>query len=125
MVNTMVYTLDPVLSTLLPSTGIVSLLNLNLLANASLHSGLPSCKELLTDLSSLTVITPTDQSGVILVITALPIIFALLSIFNRVYIQLQLRHAFEANGALVSIAMVRINGANSLELELTLSRYSR
>ncbi|CZT10359.1 uncharacterized protein RAG0_14848 [Rhynchosporium agropyri] len=47
----------------------------------------------------LTIITSTDQSGVILIVTALGLAFAIVSIFIRIYIQFGLRTA--ADGAAV------------------------
>lgn len=56
----------------------------------------------------LSVITPTDQGGVVLIVTALGMIFALISIIIRVYIRLQLRNAFARDDVVVSVAMVGI-----------------
>lgn len=73
----------------------------------------------------LTVISPTNQGGVVLIITALGMVFALVSILIRLYIRLQIRHAYERDDTAVAIAMVGIYGGNSVELELIVTRYSR
>lgn len=73
----------------------------------------------------LTVISPTDQGGVVLIITALGMVFALVSILIRLYIRLQIRHEYEHDDTAVAIAMVGIYCGGSLELELILTRYSR
>ncbi|KFY95000.1 hypothetical protein V498_03592 [Pseudogymnoascus sp. VKM F-4517 (FW-2822)] len=54
----------------------------------------------------LTVISPTDQGGVVLIITALGMVFALVSILIRLYIRLQIRHTYERDDTAVAIAMV-------------------
>ncbi|KFZ03048.1 hypothetical protein V502_11277 [Pseudogymnoascus sp. VKM F-4520 (FW-2644)] len=54
----------------------------------------------------LTVISPTNQGGVILIITALGMVFALVSILIRLYIRLQIRHSYERDDTAVAIAMV-------------------
>ena len=69
----------------------------------------------------LTVISPTDQGGVVLIVTALGMIFAIVSILIRMYIRLQLRHIFEHDDSVVMIAMVGRYYANSLELELIIT----
>lgn len=73
----------------------------------------------------LTVISSTDQGGVVLIITALGMVFALVSILIRLYIRLQIRHTYEHDDTAVAIAMVGIYCGSSLELELILTRYSR
>lgn len=73
----------------------------------------------------LTVISPTNQGGVVLIITALGMVFALVSILIRLYIRLQIRHAYERDDTAVAIAMVGIYGGNGLGLELIVTRYSR
>ncbi|KFY38630.1 hypothetical protein V494_04294 [Pseudogymnoascus sp. VKM F-4513 (FW-928)] len=54
----------------------------------------------------LTVISPTNQSGVLLIVTALGLVFALVSILIRLYIRLQIRHAYERDDTAVAVAMV-------------------
>ncbi|KFY14329.1 hypothetical protein V491_06094 [Pseudogymnoascus sp. VKM F-3775] len=54
----------------------------------------------------LTVISPTNQGGVVLIITALGMVFAFVSILIRLYIRLQIRHAFQRDDIAVAIAMV-------------------
>lgn len=73
----------------------------------------------------LTVISPTNQGGVVLIITALGMVFALVSILIRLYIRLQIRHAYERDDAAVAVAMVGKYGSDSLESELIVIRYSR
>jgi hypothetical protein len=71
------------------------------------------------------VISPTNQGGVVLIITALCMVFALVSILIRLHIRLQIRHAYERDDSAVAIAMVGIHGDNNLELELIVTSYSR
>ena len=57
----------------------------------------------------LTAITPTNQSGVVLIGTALALIFSLVSLLIRLYIRLQLRYQFSCDdaasvGAVVSLS---------------------
>ncbi|OBT57700.1 hypothetical protein VE04_01952 [Pseudogymnoascus sp. 24MN13] len=54
----------------------------------------------------LTVISPTNQGGVILIITVLAMVFALVSILIRLYIRLQIRHAYERDDTAIAVAMV-------------------
>ncbi|KFY42604.1 hypothetical protein V495_04422 [Pseudogymnoascus sp. VKM F-4514 (FW-929)] len=54
----------------------------------------------------LAVISPTNQGGVVLIITALCMVFALVSILIRLYIRLQIRHAYERDDSAVAIAML-------------------
>lgn len=74
----------------------------------------------------LSVITPTDHSGIVLIVTILGIIFALISIIIRVYIRLQRRNAFARDDVAATIAMVSICIWNIcyFKLELTITRYS-
>lgn len=57
-------------------------------------------------LPPLSVITPTDQGGVILIVTALCMIFSLISILIRVYVRLQLRHTIMRDDVMVSASMI-------------------
>lgn len=54
----------------------------------------------------LEVITATDQGGVILIATALGIIFAIISLLIRVYLQLEIRHQISRDDVAVLLAMV-------------------
>jgi hypothetical protein len=73
----------------------------------------------------LTVISPTNQGGVILIITALGMVFALVSILIRLYIRLQIRHAYERDDTAIAVAMVGVSGGKILELKLIVTRYFR
>jgi hypothetical protein len=59
----------------------------------------------------ISIITATDQSGVVLIATALALTIALISLLMRVYMQLQIRHQyasddFIAMGSMVSNGML-------------------
>lgn len=73
----------------------------------------------------LTVISPTNQGGVILIITALGMVFALVSILIRLYIRLQIHHAYERDDTAIAVAMVGVSGGKRLELKLIVTRYFR
>lgn len=55
----------------------------------------------------LTVITATDQSGVIIIATALALTFALISILLRLFIRKDFQHRFEKDDLLAIISIVR------------------
>lgn len=65
----------------------------------------------------LEVITATDQSGVILIVTALGLIFAIISLLIRIYLQYEIRHQISRDDAAVLLAMV------GHKLKSTSSRY--
>ena len=53
------------------------------------------------------VITPLDQAGVLYIVTALALIFALLSIIIRVYVRYEFSHSFGADDVSCGVAFVR------------------
>ena len=55
----------------------------------------------------LTVITSTDQSGIVLIATALGLSFAIISLIIRIYIRLEFRHQFSRDDVVCALAMVR------------------
>lgn len=55
----------------------------------------------------LTVITPTDHGGLVLIATALGLAFALISLLIRVFIRLEFQHQFALDDILAGLAMVR------------------
>jgi hypothetical protein len=55
----------------------------------------------------LTVITPTDQRGVVLIATALSLSFTLISLLIRLFIRLEFRQRFARDDLLVALAAVR------------------
>jgi hypothetical protein len=57
----------------------------------------------------IAVITATDQSGVVLIATALALSIALVSLLMRVYMQLQIRHQFSHDDFITMASMVSIN----------------
>lgn len=61
----------------------------------------------------LSVITPTDQSGIVLIGTALALIFALLSMLIRGFVRLQFRHEFARDDVVAVCAMVRLSRRES------------
>jgi len=54
----------------------------------------------------LSIITSTDQSGVLLIVASLALIFALISMLIRIYLQLEVRHKVEPDDYAVFAAMV-------------------
>lgn len=54
----------------------------------------------------LTVITATDQSGIVLIATALGLSFAIISFIIRIYIRLEFRHQFSRDDVVCAFAMV-------------------
>jgi hypothetical protein len=54
----------------------------------------------------LTVITPTDQGGIVIIATALALIFALISVLLRVFVRVEFRNRFFGDdvAALLSMA---------------------
>ncbi|KUJ14945.1 uncharacterized protein LY89DRAFT_649533 [Mollisia scopiformis] len=61
----------------------------------------------------LEVLTATDQSGVILIAAALGLIFAIISLLIRVYLQLEVRHHVARDDAAVLLAMLVFVGQSS------------
>jgi len=56
----------------------------------------------------LTVITPTDQGGILYIATALALIFAFISILIRLFIRMEFRHSFSNDDIAALLAMVRL-----------------
>jgi hypothetical protein len=56
----------------------------------------------------LSVITATDQRGVVLIATALSLSFALISMLIRLFIRLEFRHRFARDDAVAVVAMVSL-----------------
>lgn len=58
----------------------------------------------------LTVITPTDQGGIVVIATALALIFALVSIVLRLFIRVEFRRRFFGDdvAALLSMASYQV-----------------
>ena len=54
----------------------------------------------------LTVVTATDQTGVVIIGTVLALIFAFISIFLRLFIRAQFRHEFARDDIAALVAMV-------------------
>ncbi len=54
----------------------------------------------------LAVITSTDQTGVLLIVTALGLAFALVFLLIRVYLQLEVRHSISYDDVTVGAAFV-------------------
>lgn len=54
----------------------------------------------------LTIITSTNQSGVVLIATALGLIFGLISLLIRMFIRLEFRTGFARDDILAAVAMV-------------------
>jgi len=54
----------------------------------------------------LTVITSTDQSGVVLIATSLGLGFAIISILLRIFIRLEFRNQIAKDDVLAFVAMV-------------------
>ena len=54
----------------------------------------------------LTIITSTDQSGVVLIATALALIFAIISILIRVFIRFEFRSDFARDDIVAAISLV-------------------
>ncbi len=57
----------------------------------------------------LTIITPTNQSGIVLIVTTLALTTALISILIRVYMQLKIRRQYSHDDFLALISMVSGN----------------
>jgi hypothetical protein len=55
---------------------------------------------------ALTVITSTDRSGIVLIATALGLIFAIISLLIRLFIRLEFRHQFARDDIAAALAMV-------------------
>lgn len=54
----------------------------------------------------LETITPTDQSGIIVIATALGLIFASISLLIRLYLQIEIRRKIGRDDVAVLLAMV-------------------
>lgn len=54
----------------------------------------------------LTVITPTDQGGVVIIATSLALIFALVSVLLRLFIRVEFRHRFFGDDVAALLSMV-------------------
>jgi hypothetical protein len=54
----------------------------------------------------LTIITSTNQSGVVLIATTLGLIFGLISLLIRIFIRLEFRTGFSRDDILAAVAMV-------------------
>lgn len=55
----------------------------------------------------LTIITSTDRSGLILIATALGLIFALVSLLIRAYVRYEFSRQFARDDAVLTVAVVR------------------
>lgn len=55
----------------------------------------------------LTIITPTDHSGLVLIATALGFVFALVSLLIRAYVRYEFSRQFARDDVLVTVAVVR------------------
>jgi hypothetical protein len=73
----------------------------------------------------LTVITSTDRSGIVLIATALGLIFAIISLLIRLFIRLEFRHQFARDDIAAALAMVCPYQMDDNEWQLTIARYSR
>lgn len=73
----------------------------------------------------LTIITSTDASGIVLVATALGLVFALISLLIRVFIRLEFRHQFGRDDIVATLAMVGPCQVDNHERQLTVARSSR
>jgi len=58
--------------------------------------------------SPLSIITQTDKTGVVLIVTSLGLIFALISLFIRAAIRFEFRQKFGRDDVAVAAAMVSI-----------------
>lgn len=56
----------------------------------------------------LTVVTATDQTGIVVIGTVLALIFAFISIFLRLFIRFQFRHEFARDDIVALVAMVSL-----------------
>ena len=56
----------------------------------------------------LTVITPTDQRGIVIIATGLSLVFALVSVLLRLFIRRDFRHSFFGDDVAALMSMVRL-----------------
>ncbi|KAB5513115.1 hypothetical protein GE09DRAFT_638123 [Coniochaeta sp. 2T2.1] len=56
----------------------------------------------------LTVITSTDQSGIVIIATALALIFAFVSILLRLFIRVEFRHRFFGDDIVALLCMASL-----------------
>lgn len=75
-------------------------------SNATSSGGTPAPSLYPGESAPLTVITATDQSGVVLIGTALALIFAAISMLIRLYVRLEFRHNFAKDDLASLISMV-------------------
>jgi hypothetical protein len=73
----------------------------------------------------LTIITPTNQSGVVLIATAVAMTFGLISLLIRVFIRLEFRTEFARDDIVAAVSMVGSYQVDDRRQQLTINRYSR
>lgn len=73
----------------------------------------------------LTVITSTNQSGIVLIATVLGLAFALISLLIRLFIRLEFRHQFARDDIVAALAMVGPYQVAAHERQLTVPRSFR
>lgn len=57
----------------------------------------------------LTIITSTNQTGVLLITTSLALVIAVISLLIRIYLQLQIRQQYALDNVLALVSMVSCN----------------
>jgi hypothetical protein len=73
--------------------------------NNSSSPGLPEPSLLPGQSAPLTVITPTNQSGIVIIATALALVFALVSVLLRLFIRVEFRQRFAGDDVATFISM--------------------